>query len=71
MTPVVVSVNDEFSVHQCSSYFRIAAHVLAEPMGDLNDSANVVMTAPFYARDGKTIRTGELESLWLWLRHTF
>ena len=64
MAPVIASVNDKFSVHQCLSEFRIAAHVLAESMGDLNDSANMVMTAPFHARNGKAVSTCKLESLW-------
>ena len=34
-------------------------------MGDLNDSANIVMAIPFHARNGKAISTCKLESLWL------
>ena|SRR5215831_17418158 len=40
---VIVSVNDKFSMHQRLSEFRIAADMLAESMGDLNDSPNIVL----------------------------
>ncbi len=37
---------------------------------DLNDSANRVTTTPFHARNGKAVRTCELEPLWFQPRHT-
>jgi hypothetical protein len=51
MTPMIVFVNDKFCLHQFLGELRIAAHMLTKPMGDLNDSANVVMAAPLHARN--------------------
>src|SRR6266404_701458 len=48
VTPVIVSVNGKFSAHQYLSQFRIAANVFAESMCDLNNSTNIVLTAPFH-----------------------
>jgi hypothetical protein len=50
-TPMIVSVNDKLSLHQCLGQLSIAAHVLTESIGDLNDAANVVMPALFHARN--------------------
>src|SRR5258707_5370625 len=70
VTPVIASVNDKFSLRECLSQFRVAADVLAESMSDLNDSANMVATAPFHARNGKPVGTRELESLRLQPSHS-
>ena len=64
MAPMIVSVNGKVSVAQGLSQFRIAPHVLTESMGDLNDSANIVLSAPFHARNGKAVSTCKLESRW-------
>ena len=64
VTTMIVFVNDKFSMHQRLSEFRIAADMLAESMGDLNDSANILMTAPFHARYRKSVSACKLESLW-------
>lgn len=48
---MIVSVNDKLSLHQCLGQLSIAAHVLTESIGDLNDAANVVMPALFHARN--------------------
>src|SRR5262245_25892831 len=53
-----------------ASSFCITAHVLAESMDDLHDSANSVMTAPFHARTRKTVSACKPESLWFELSHT-
>ena len=63
VTAMIISVNDKFFVHQSLSDFRIAAHMLAEDVCDLNDSTNRVMTAPFHARDGKAVSACKLKSL--------
>ena len=63
VTAMIISVNDKFFVHQSLSDFRIAAHMLAEDVCDLNDSTNRVMTAPFHASDGKAVSACKLESL--------
>lgn len=39
--------------------------MLAKSMGDLNDSANGVMTDPFHARNGKAVCASKLKSRWL------
>jgi hypothetical protein len=57
MAPMIVSVNGKVSAAQGFSQFRIAPHVLTESIGDLNDSANMVMSAPFHARNGKAVST--------------
>src|SRR6266567_7354155 len=62
MTSVIVSVNDKVCIDQFLSQLRIAAHMLAKSMGDLNDATNLVMTAPFHACNGKTVSTCKLES---------
>jgi hypothetical protein len=64
MAPMIVSVNGKVSVAQGFSQFRIAPHVHTESMGDLNDSANLVTSAPFHARNGKAVSTCKLESRW-------
>src|SRR2546430_17046809 len=46
MTSVIVSVNDKVCINQFLTYLRIPAHMLAKPMGDLNDATNLMMTAP-------------------------
>src|SRR5437762_12076044 len=69
MTPVIISVNDKVCAHEYFSKFRISGDVLAESMGDLNDAANLVMTAPFHARNAKAVSACELESLWFSLGH--
>ena len=63
MSAVIVSVNNKVSLPQFLSQLRIPAHMLAKSMGDLNDSANGVMTVPFHARDGKAVSTYKLKSL--------
>src|SRR6266536_633094 len=65
MTSVIVAVNDKVCINQFLSQLRIAVHMLAESVGDLNDSANIVTPSPFYAGNGETVRTFECESFWL------
>ena len=66
---MIVAVNDKFPVHQGLSSFCITAHVLAESMDDLHDSATCVMTAPFHARDRKTVSACKPESVRFELSH--
>jgi len=61
---MIVSVNDKFSAHQYFSQFGIAANVLAKAMRDLNDPANIVLTAPFHTCNGKVVSACKLKTLW-------
>src|SRR5437016_12306102 len=65
MTSVIVSVNDKPITNQDIGKLAIASDVLTKSVGDLNDSPNVVMAAPFHARYGEVVSTRKLESLWL------
>ena len=65
MTSVIISVNDKVASDQFLGYLAIAAYVFTKSMGDLNYCAKIVMTAPFHARNGKTVSTCKLEPFWL------
>ena len=60
---MIISVNDKFSMHQRLGELHIAADVLAESMGGLNDSPNIVLPAPCNTRNGKAVSACKLESL--------
>ena len=53
-----------------SQLVRVPANVFAESMRDLNDSAKLMMTAPFHGGNGKTVRACKLESICFQLTHT-
>src|SRR5215471_9201702 len=63
VTAMIISVNHKVFVHQSLSEFGIASGVLAEAVGDLNDSANIVLPAPFHVRYRKPVSACKLESL--------
>src|SRR6266480_5414830 len=65
MTSMIISVNCELVLYQRLGQLCIAAHVFAEPMGDLNHSTDMLRPHPLHARYGKIVSTCELESLCL------
>src|SRR6201986_5234449 len=67
---VVVSVNGELRLDQRLGHLRVAAHVLAESVCYLHDSANVVRAAPLHTRDGYAVIACKLESRRLRPSHT-
>src|SRR5262249_31731735 len=62
MTAVIVSIYHKPCFNQFPCQFCIAPNVLAQSVGDLHNSANMLMIAPFPARNAKTIRTFKSES---------
>src|SRR6266540_1923456 len=46
-----------------AEFTKTARWFCGQPMSNLNDATNLVMTAPFHARNGKTVSTRKLESL--------